>query len=85
MVPLVITLMDLVDTVLSGINQSQKGTIISQFHMHGELKVAKLTEAENRSVVDRVGRGGGKNGKLLIEYRVSDREDKEVMEVCCIM
>ena len=52
--------------------------------MHGELKVARLTEAENRLVVDRVGRGGGKNGKLLIEYRVSDREDEEVVEVCCI-
>lgn len=77
--------MDLADTMLSGINQSQKGNIISQFRMHGELKVAKLTEAENRLVVDRVGRGGGENGKLLIEYSVSVREDEQVVEVCCIM
>lgn len=59
--------MDLADIMLSGINQSQKGNIISQFHMYGQLKVAKLTEAENRLVVARVGSRGGKNGKLLVE------------------
>lgn len=58
--------MDLADIMLSGINQSQKGNI-SQFHMYGQLKAAKLTEAENRLVVARVGKGGGKNGKLLVE------------------
>ena len=34
--------------------------------MHGELKVARLTEAENRLVVDRVGRGGGKLSPLTV-------------------
>ena len=46
--------------------------------MHGELKVARLTEAENRLVVDRVGRGGGKNGKLLMSIEFQMEKTKKL-------
>ena len=76
------------DVTLSEINQSRQANTV-RFYFHGISKVVQFKATESGVVVPRAGRGEGANGELVFSgcswYSASVLQDKNVLEMCCIM